>query len=82
MTKFAGLLEALPRNFAYALSALIEKGGAGDAPAAAPTDTAEESADDVAPEESETDAAVEASSDESPTTADDAADAAPTTEEA
>jgi large subunit ribosomal protein L10 len=39
MQQFAGLLEALPRNFAYGLSALIEKGGAGDAPAS-PTDAA------------------------------------------
>ena len=38
MQQFAGLLEALPRNFAYGLSALIEKGGAGDAPADAPAD--------------------------------------------
>jgi large subunit ribosomal protein L10 len=36
MQQFAGLLQALPRNFAYGLSALIEKGGAGDAPADAP----------------------------------------------
>jgi large subunit ribosomal protein L10 len=36
MQKFAGLLQALPRNFAYGLSALIEKGGAPGAPAAAP----------------------------------------------
>ena len=43
MQQFAGLLQALPRNFAYGLSALIDKGGAGDAPAApadaAPADT-------------------------------------------
>jgi large subunit ribosomal protein L10 len=39
MQQFAGLLQALPRNFAYGLSALIDKGGAGDAPAA-PTDAA------------------------------------------
>jgi large subunit ribosomal protein L10 len=31
MQQFAGLLQALPRNFAYGLSALIEKGGATDA---------------------------------------------------
>jgi large subunit ribosomal protein L10 len=48
MQQFAGLLQALPRNFAYGLSALIDKGGAGDAPSApadAPTDppTPEES---------------------------------------
>jgi large subunit ribosomal protein L10 len=36
MQQFAGLLEALPRNFAYGLQALIEKGGAGDVPADAP----------------------------------------------
>ncbi len=32
MVQFAGLLQALPHDFAYGLSALIEKGGAGDAP--------------------------------------------------
>lgn len=41
MQQFAGLLQALPRNFAYGLSALIDKGGAGaaDAGPAAPEDT-------------------------------------------
>ena len=34
MVQFAGLLQALPRNLAYGLKALIDKGGAGDAPAA------------------------------------------------
>ncbi len=34
MQQFAGLLQALPRDFAYGLQALIDKGGAGDAPAA------------------------------------------------
>lgn len=33
MQQFAGLLGAIPRNFAYGLSALIAKGGASDAPA-------------------------------------------------
>jgi large subunit ribosomal protein L10 len=47
MQQFAGLLQALPRNFAYGLSALIEKGGATDAASAdvpqtdAPADAAE-----------------------------------------
>src|SRR5688500_10170096 len=41
MQKFAGLLQALPRNFAYGLAALIEKGGAPGAPAAAPEAAAE-----------------------------------------
>jgi len=39
MTKFAGLLAAVPRDFAYGLAALIEKGGGPDAAA---TPTAEE----------------------------------------
>jgi len=37
MVQFAGLLEALPRNFAYGLAALIDqKGGVPEEPAAAP----------------------------------------------
>jgi large subunit ribosomal protein L10 len=52
MAKFAGLLAAVPRDFAYALQALIDKGGAGDAEAApAADDSAEavaEAADDSA----------------------------------
>ena len=35
MQQFAGLLQALPRDFAYGLKALIEKGGAEGAPASA-----------------------------------------------
>ncbi len=35
MAKMAGLLAAVPRDFAYGLQALIEKGGGGDAPAVA-----------------------------------------------
>ena len=34
MQQFAGLLQALPRNFAYGLKALIDQGGAPGAPAA------------------------------------------------
>lgn len=45
MQKFAGLLQALPRNFAYGLAALIEKGGAPGAPAAAPEAAAPAEAD-------------------------------------
>ena len=51
MAKFAGLLAAVPRDFAYGLQALIEKGGAPDA-AAAP-------AADEAPTEAEADAPAE-----------------------
>lgn len=36
MVQFAGLLQALPRNFAYGLKALIDMGGAPGAPAPAP----------------------------------------------
>lgn len=49
MVQFAGLLQALPRNFAYGLSALIEKGGAPGAPAAAPAEEAPAAADDETP---------------------------------
>ena len=38
MQQFAGLLQALPRDFAYGLSALIEKGGAAPADAASTTE--------------------------------------------
>ena len=38
MQQFAGLLQALPRNFAYGLSALIEKGGDGAPADADPAD--------------------------------------------
>ena len=69
MQKFAGLLQALPRNFAYGLAALIEKGGAPGAPKAeaapaesapaAETEPAAEMADTAAPA-AETTAPVEA----------------------
>ena len=50
MQKFAGLLQALPRNFAYGLKALIDQGGAPGAPAdEAPA--AEEAPADEAPAE-------------------------------
>jgi large subunit ribosomal protein L10 len=40
MQQFAGLLQALPRNFAYGLKALIDQGGADGAPASdTPTDS-------------------------------------------
>ena len=57
MQKFAGLLKAVPQSFAYALSALIEKGGADGVPAAAPQKepvtevTAEVSAEEPGSEE-------------------------------
>ncbi|MBK5224536.1 MAG: 50S ribosomal protein L10 [Acidimicrobiia bacterium] len=51
MVKFAGLLQALPRNFAYGLSALIEMGGAPGAPAA--PEAVVESEPEAAPAEAE-----------------------------
>ncbi len=51
MQQFAGLLQAVPRNFAYGLAALIEKGGAPGAPSdpePAPVDEAVP-ADDAVP---------------------------------
>ncbi len=46
MTQFAGLLQALPRNFAYGLKALIDKGGSSSAATA--TDSAAPAAPDAA----------------------------------
>jgi large subunit ribosomal protein L10 len=54
MVQFAGLLQAVPRDFAYGLQALIEKGGAPGAPASeAPADeaAADAPAEEVAAEE-------------------------------
>lgn len=40
LAEFVSLLDAVPREFSYALQALIEKGGAGEAPAADSSDSA------------------------------------------
>jgi large subunit ribosomal protein L10 len=72
MQQFASALQALPRNLAYGLAALIEKGGAPGAPAPAAEAPADESPADEAP-------AAEAPADEAP--ADEAsADEAPAAE--
>lgn len=73
MQRMAGLLQAVPRDFAYGLKALIDIGGAPGAPADAPA-TADEAAD-AAPtaEDTPSDEASDA-----PAPADEAADAAPT----
>ena len=61
MVQFAGLLQALPRNFAYGLKALIEKGGAPGAPVDAPAEPAAEAeAPAEAPAEPEAAAPAEA----------------------
>jgi large subunit ribosomal protein L10 len=58
MVQFAGLLQAVPRDFAYGLAALIEKGGAPGAPASpeAPAEEApvEAPVEEVAAEEAPT----------------------------
>jgi large subunit ribosomal protein L10 len=76
MVQFAGLLQALPRNFAYGLQALIDQGGAPGAPAApaapadeapadeAPTDPTPENDDAPATEAAATDPAAEAAAED------------------
>lgn len=66
MVQFAGLLEALPRNFAYGLKALIDQGGAPGAPAASPEPAAEEAPAEE-PAEASTDAPTEDAPAEEPT---------------
>lgn len=64
MQSLAGLLAALPRDFAYGLKALIDQGGAPGAPADAPAPAADE-----APEpgdETTPDAEADASADDTP----------------
>ena len=59
MSKFAGLLAAVPRDFAYGLQALIEKGGGPDAAADAPVieeAPAQEAEAEEAPAEAEAEA--------------------------
>jgi hypothetical protein len=51
LQRFAGLLQALPRDFSYALSALIEKGGGPDAAPDAPAAAEDAAAQDTAPAE-------------------------------
>jgi large subunit ribosomal protein L10 len=81
MVQFAGLLEALPRNFAYGLAALIDqKGGVPDEPAAQPEPEPEAAAE----EPDTTDAPVEEAPGEEPaaeeTTPDAPAEEAPSEE--
>ena len=67
MQQFASLLDAVPRNFAYALNALIEKqGGAPADETAADTadETAADAADETAAEPASTETAAEAATNE------------------
>lgn len=81
MAKMAGLLAAVPRDFAYGLAALIEKGGGPDAVPDAPVDPqAAVEAEVASPEEVETEADTEspAEAEASATETDEAAEAAVT----
>jgi large subunit ribosomal protein L10 len=81
MQQFAGLLEALPRNFAYGLKALIEQGGAPGAPADAPAVPADEPSPAAEPAD-ETPAVEESSSaDDTPVTETETAESAATPQE-
>ena len=53
LADFVGLLDAVPRDFSYALQALIDKGGAGEAGAAAPAEASDDSSDDAAEDAAE-----------------------------
>jgi large subunit ribosomal protein L10 len=76
MQQFAGLLQALPRNFAYGLQALIEQGGAPGAPASAPAEADAEPA--AAPEEAPAEpSASDEPADDTPSAESSATDEAP-----
>lgn len=85
MQQFAGLLQALPRNLAYGLKALIDQGGAAGAPAAeaAPAE-ATETTDEAAPaaDDTETTEAAPAAEETTPEAQESpAAEAAPAADE-
>ena len=69
MQQFAGLLEAIPRNFAYGLKALIDQGGAPGAPASAPAPEAEPTPEAEAPAAAD-ESPAEAAEADAPTVAD------------
>ena len=73
MQQFAGLLQALPRNLAYGLQALIDQGGAPGAPADAPAAEAETPAEAPAEATDDASAEPEATANETETPADDSA---------
>ena len=85
LQQFAGLLQALPRNFAYGLQALISQGGApgapaDEAPAAAEAPADEAPAAEAAPATEADEAAAAEAADETP--AAEAADETPAAEAA
>ncbi len=67
MTTFAGLLQAVPRDFAYGLKALIDQGGAADAPESSTEEAAAAPEPEAAPAaEEESPAPDEAPAEETP----------------
>lgn len=74
MQRMAGLLQAVPRDFAYGLKALIDIGGAPGAPADAPAPAAE--AEEAAPAAEDSSEASDSGSAEEAAPAEEAADAA------
>jgi large subunit ribosomal protein L10 len=70
MQQFAGLLQALPRDFAYGLQALIEKGGAPGAPVSEEPPAATEEAGTGEVTEPSATETTEAEADEAPATTD------------
>jgi large subunit ribosomal protein L10 len=84
LQQFAGLLQAVPRDFAYGLAALVEQGGAPGAPAPAAEEPPAEPADTEPSDTSDTTETPDAAADAAPVTPDDAApadDAAADTQE-
>ncbi|NLD76696.1 MAG: 50S ribosomal protein L10 [Acidimicrobiales bacterium] len=79
MQQFAGLLEALPRNLAYGLKALIDQGGAPGAPADVPSAPADEPSP-AADSADETPAAEETPADDNTDTETETAEESATTE--
>lgn len=79
MQQLAGLLEALPRNFAYGLKALIDQGGAPGAPA--PADDPIEPATDPAPDDAAEEAPTSDEADAPEPAPEPAASSAPENEE-
>lgn len=74
MRELAGLLQAVPQKMAYALSALIEAGGAPGAPADAPVADEPASSDDAGTAEEAADEAADASGDDAVDDTDDTND--------
>jgi len=80
MVQFAGLLQALPRNFAYGLAALIDQQGGAPAPAEAEPEASDDAAeadtaDAVSPEASDDTAEADTADAVSPEASDDTAEA-------